>query len=171
VTILEVAQRAIEPLSIRGNGRFAEQILRRARTETPTCRPLRGLVAHLRRSQRIERLMWAGAYERKLVSLVKKIVRPAMMVLDVGANIGYVAAIAAKLTGDGGQVHAFEPNPRCYACLRGNLRPFSHAHAHQSAVSDSEGTLPLFLSDDLQEDGWASLLDEPGVRGALSKFP
>ena len=156
---LGVVQRVLEPLPIRGKGRIAEQLLRRTKTEVLTCHPLRGLTVQLRRSQRIERLMWAGLYEREVVTFLKRTIRPSMTVIDVGANIGYLSAVAAQLVGVGGEVHAFEPNPSCYACLVGNLRPFSHAHAHQMAISEKEGKQPLHLSWNSSEDGWASLLE------------
>jgi FkbM family methyltransferase len=112
--------------------------------------------------------MWAGAYEREVVSFHKKKVKPSMTVLDVGANIGYIAAIAAELVGDSGAVHAFEPNPSCFVRLMQNLKPFPHAHAHQLAIGEEDGTSPLYLSENSAEDGWASLLDDPqGHRYAL----
>lgn len=165
---LDILQRALEHLPVRGKGRLAEQILRHAKTETLKCTPLHGLEIHLRRSQRIERLMWAGAYERTLVALLKKIVKPSMTVMDVGANIGYIAAIAAGLAGQGGCVHAFDPNPDCYARLQLNLAAFPQAHAHQVALSDSVGTLPFYLSENSEEQGWGSLLDDAtAVRQAM----
>jgi len=160
VALLDILQRALEPLPVRGKGRLAEQILRHAKTEALKCRPLPGLEIHLRRSQRIERLMWAGAYERRLVELLKEIVKPSMTVLDIGANIGYIAAIAAGLVGQGGHVHAFDPNPDCYACLKLNLGVLPQAHAHQLAISDYVGTLPLYLSENSEEQGWGSLLKD-----------
>jgi FkbM family methyltransferase len=160
VTVLDILQRALEHLPVRGKGRLAEQILRHAKTETLKCSPLHGLEIHLRRSQRIERLMWAGAYERRLVALLKKIVKPSMTVLDVGANIGYIAAIAARLAGQEGHVHAFDPNPDCYARLKLNLSAFPQGHAHPLAISDYVGTLPLYLSEIPGEQGWGSLLED-----------
>jgi FkbM family methyltransferase len=161
--VLNLVQRVLEPLPIRGKGRIADQILLRTRTEELTCHPLGALEVHLRRSQRIERLMWAGAYERDVVRLLKKIVKPGMTIIDVGANIGYIAAIAAKLTGSQGQVFAFEPNPNCYALLAKNLRPFSHAHAYRSAIGERSEVLPFYLSGDAAEDGWGSLQRQPGA--------
>jgi FkbM family methyltransferase len=163
VAVLDILQRALEPLPLHGKGRLAEQILRRSKTESLKCHPLGGLEIHLRRSQRIERLMWAGAYERELIAFLKTIVRPSMTVFDVGANIGYLAAIVAQLSGPQGQVHAFEPNPECNARLKLNLSPFPHAHAHRLAISDHAGTLPLYLSEDPEEDGWGSLLRRAGM--------
>ena len=157
--ILSLVQRVLEPLPVRGKGRLAEQILSRTKADVLTCHPLSGMKVQLRRSQRIERLMWAGAYEREVLTLMKRVLRPSMTVMDIGANIGYIAAIAAALVGAGGEVHAFEPNSSSYPCLVQNLNPFSHAYAHQMAISDTQGTLPLYLGGNSAEDGWASLLE------------
>jgi len=134
-------------------------ILSRSKADVLSCHPLSGMKVQLRRSQRIERLMWAGAYEPKLLALMKRVLKPSMTVIDVGANIGYIAAIAAALVGAGGEVHAFEPNPSSYPYLEQNLSPFSHAYAHQMAINDTQGTLPLYLGGNSAEDGWASLLE------------
>lgn len=166
---LELLQRTLEHLPIRGKFRLAERVLRHSGTCELQCHPLKGLDIHLRRSQRIERLMWAGAYERKLVALLKKQVQPDMTVLDVGANIGYISAIAAHLVGPGGQVHAFEPDPKCYARLELNLRPFPRAHAHQLAISNGCGTLPLYLSNNPEEDGWGTLLRDPSTERQIAE--
>lgn len=168
MAVLNILQRALEHLPVRGKGRLAEQILRHAKTETLKCSPVPGLEIHLRRSQRIERLMWAGAYERRLVVLLKKIVKPSMTVFDVGANIGYISAIAAGLAGQGGHVYAFDPNPECYARLKLNLGGFQQAYPHQLAISDYAGTVPLYLSEIVEEQGWGSLLkDDTTVRRTM----
>lgn len=171
MSLINVAQRVLEATPTRGKGRLAEHILRHCETETLSCHPVRGLDVHLRKSQRIERLMWAGAYEPKLVALFKRAIKPSMTILDVGANIGYFAAIAARLTEQGGSVHAFEPNPACCKCLEQNLRPFRHAHAYPLAISDADGMLPLYLSEDEQEEGWGSLLKEAGIARCTLQVP
>lgn len=43
------------------------------------------------------------------------------VVIDVGANIGYLTLLASTIVGDSGRVYAFEPNPRSYKYLCGNL--------------------------------------------------
>jgi hypothetical protein len=48
-------------------------------------------------------------HEEATTALFKKIVKPGDVVLDLGANIGYFTLLAAKLVGDRGRVHAFEP--------------------------------------------------------------
>jgi FkbM family methyltransferase len=104
--------------------------------------------------------MWAGAYEPELVNLFKKVLKPGMIVLDVGANIGYFSALAAALVGNCGQVHAFEPAPPCVPRLKKNLVPFPWAHAYFNAVGDELCTTRLYYSDRGNETGWGSLLSK-----------
>src|SRR5215469_12469586 len=98
---LSVLQRVLEPVPIRGKGRIAELILSHMNGEVD-CHPLPGVTVSLRTNQRIERWMWAGAYEPELVSLLKRTLKPGMTVLDLGANIGYFSVIAAALVSDDG---------------------------------------------------------------------
>jgi hypothetical protein len=152
---LDTFQRILEPLPIRGKGRLAEVLLARHRSAELSSRPLPGVRVFLRASERIERLMWAGAYERDLVELFKRSVRPGMTVLDVGANIGYFSTIAAGLVGSHGRVHAFEPVPSCFARLERNLSQFGWAWAHRSAVGDKSGVATVHFKE--SESGWGSL--------------
>jgi FkbM family methyltransferase len=156
MNFLNILQRTIEPLPIRGKVRLAEAILRHVRCEEVKCHPLPGITVFLRTNQRIERWMWAGAYERELVQLMKKTLKAGMTVLDVGANVGYFSALASGLVGDTGQVHAFEPMPENLSRLRQNLRVFRWAHSYPNAVGDNAGTAMIYFNE--SESGWASLL-------------
>src|SRR5882762_4798355 len=109
---LNMLQMTIEQLPIPGKARLAEAVLRYARSREVECHPLPGITVSLRTNQRIERWMWAGAYERELVRLMKRTLKSGMTVLDVGANIGYFSALASGLVGNSGQVYAFEPMPQ-----------------------------------------------------------
>src|SRR4029077_15085848 len=95
---LSIVQRALEVTPIRGKGRLAGLVLNGKESEV-ACHPLHGLTIRLNPKQRIERLMWAGAYEPRLVRMLKSCLRPGMFFLDLGANIGYFSAIAAALVG------------------------------------------------------------------------
>lgn len=48
--------------------------------------------------------------------------KPAMTVIDAGANIGYFTVLAAKLVGPHGRVFAFEPEVKNIALLEKNIR-------------------------------------------------
>jgi hypothetical protein len=55
------------------------------------------------------RLFWMGYYNREIVALLDRIVRPRMVFIDVGANIGEITLVAAKRVGTSGRVISFEP--------------------------------------------------------------
>ena len=52
-----------------------------------------------------------GLYERFETDFVRRTLKPGQTFVDVGAHIGYYAALAAELVGPAGAVHAFEPCP------------------------------------------------------------
>src|ERR1700730_8339593 len=160
---LNILQRAIEPLPVRGKGRLAEAIFRHVRSPELECHPLPGITVSLRANQRIERWMWAGAYERELVQLMKRTLKSGMTVLDVGANIGYLSALASGLVGNKGQVHAFEPMPQNVSRLRQNLSAFRWAHLYPYAVGEASGKARIYFNE--SEAGWASLLVSDDLGG------
>ena len=83
-----------------------------------------------------------GTYEREQTLLFEQLLRPGGVVLDVGANVGYYTLLASVLVGDGGVVHAFEPEPRNAEFLRHHLRVngVRNVTVQQAAVSDRAGT-------------------------------
>src|SRR5262249_21180929 len=54
-------------------------------------------------------------------ALIERLLRPGMMVVDVGANHGMFSLEAAHLIGGAGIIHAFEPAPATRALLVSNL--------------------------------------------------
>lgn len=154
---VNAVQRLVEPLRIRGKGRIADLFLAHRFSELE-CHPLPKTTVLLRSQQRIERLMWAGAYERELVVLMRKTLAPGMTVLDLGANIGYFSVIAAALVGATGLVHAFEPVPQTFVQLKKNLVPFEWAVPHSLAVGKTTGETIMHYSE--IEAGWASIYED-----------
>lgn len=59
---------------------------------------------------------WSGS------AVVKKIVEPGDVVVDAGANIGYVALLLSRWVGPQGRVFSFEPIPETYDLLAGNVK-------------------------------------------------
>jgi FkbM family methyltransferase len=86
-------------------------------------------------------------HEEATTALFKKIVKPGDVVLDLGANIGYFTLLAAKLVGDRGRVHAFEPEPRNYHYLRRNIEMngYRNVFAYQKGVSNISGKTRLYI--------------------------
>lgn len=55
------------------------------------------------------RIFWLGYYNIQIIPYLKGCLRPGMVVIDIGANIGEVSLVSAKLVGALGRVWAFEP--------------------------------------------------------------
>ena len=49
--------------------------------------------------------------------LLAPYIQPGSVVIDVGANLGFMSAIFSSLAGDAGRVYSFEPSPTVYAKL------------------------------------------------------
>jgi FkbM family methyltransferase len=52
---------------------------------------------------------------------VKKIVKPGMCILEIGANVGYYTILMGKLIGKNGKIYAYEPYPRSVDILTRNV--------------------------------------------------
>jgi FkbM family methyltransferase len=82
------------------------------------------------------------------MQFMRHYLRPGDCFVDVGANIGTYALLAASLTGPSGRVDAFEPGPVALERLRENvaLNGFHWINIHEEAVG-SESGLIQFVSD------------------------
>lgn len=92
-------------------------------------------------------LMVRGEWEGHNTALFKRVLKPGMRVIDVGANYGYFTILAAHLVGTSGQVHAVEPNPETLALLERSLRVNGlkppAVQLHRLALSDQAGNATL----------------------------
>ena len=107
-----------------------------------------------------------GVYEQDTVDWFRSNLRPGMVVLDIGANVGQYTLIAARGVGPNGRVHAFEPNPISYRTLTSNIEinAFRNVSAHSLAVSDSAGEVTFYAPDN-DNMGEASLqMSQTGQR-------
>ena len=73
-----------------------------------------------------------------------RLIRPGMVILDVGAHVGYYTRLFAAGTGDSGRVIAFEPHPRTHRTLQDNLRRLSNVTALQVAAAEEAGCAELY---------------------------
>lgn len=88
-----------------------------------------------------------GFWELPQTGFLMRSIKPADVVLDIGANLGYYTVVAAKLA-TRGVVHAFEPDPDNFALLRENcaLNGCANVVLHNTALASAAGTAPLYLS-------------------------
>ena len=80
---------------------------------------LKGL--HMGLDLHAEKDYWLGTYELDLQAAASQLIKPGMVVYDVGANIGYISLMAARLTGESGRVFSFEALPANIARLNRNV--------------------------------------------------
>lgn len=101
-------------------------------------------------------------YEPEMSALLRNVLRPGDVAIDVGANAGYHCMLMAALVGATGAVHAFEPAPDAAALLRQNvaMNGFeSRVHLEQTAVSNVRAdNVPFHLSALGHNSGVASLV-------------
>jgi|Deesub1362A_J573_1020465.scaffolds.fasta_scaffold03197_2 FkbM family methyltransferase len=88
------------------------------------------------------------SYNRGHLRLFRRLVKPGMVVVDVGSNLGFHTFCLARLVGPKGTVHALEPDPRNFHCLELGVRAnrLDNVRAARLAVADSCGERTLFLS-------------------------
>ena len=94
-------------------------------------------------------------HERETAQLLRRLVEPGMVALDVGAHVGYYTRLLARQTGAGGRVIAFEPHPRSHQALRHNTRALTNVRPLQVAVAEAAGSAELY--DYLMMSGSGSL--------------
>ena len=75
-------------------------------------------------------------------------VQPGMVVLDIGANVGFYSLLLGDLVGPAGRVYAFEPDPLSFGLLAPRAEASRHGNvsAAQVALGDREGRLTLYCS-------------------------
>lgn len=88
-----------------------------------------------------KRACWIGNYEADHISALPKVVRPGMVVYDLGANAGYYTLALSRLVGESGHVYSFEPEAGNVYFLRRHIQMnrLSNVTIVQAAVSNHAG--------------------------------
>jgi FkbM family methyltransferase len=91
----------------------------------------------------------SSTYEPDTVSTLRSVLKPGMVVLDVGANIGHHTLVAAGLVGSTGAVHAFEPDPAVFNELMENvaLNGYEQVSCQNTPLSSDAGSATLYLGN------------------------
>jgi FkbM family methyltransferase len=84
-----------------------------------------------------------GCFEPDTFKIVSAAVKPGMVVMDVGAQVGQYTLLAAGL---GARVHSFEADPQTFATLKTNVdrNRLTRVQLNHCAVTDHEGTAQFF---------------------------
>lgn len=112
--------------------------------------------------------MVADRYEPATTRLFREVLAPGMVVVDIGANVGYFSLLAADLVGPSGKVYAVEPEPQNNAILRKNvdLNSYSNVRVIEKAISNYTGSVQLFLS---ALDNGSHSISDAAARGVASE--
>jgi FkbM family methyltransferase len=96
------------------------------------------------------RAMLTQSYDIILCDYLKRYLKLGDIVLDVGANVGYISAVAASYVGASGEVHGFEPLSECFARLEHlrELNPGLRLVFNNVALGDADGILPIAYNPD-----------------------
>jgi FkbM family methyltransferase len=84
--------------------------------------------------------------------LLRRLVRPGDIILDIGANIGFYSRLLSTLAGPSGKVYSFEPDDTNFIHLLTNIRGLLNVEPIKKAVAESSGFLKLYTSPMLNVD-------------------
>lgn len=124
-----------------------------------------------------EKDYWLDTYEPELLHALKELVKPGWVAYDLGANIGYISLLLARLVGAEGRVFSFEALPANLERLRLNVQLNAleeRVTAIPGAVGNSTEAVQFLLgpSDDTgkaqgsagrQELAYGQAISVPGI--------
>lgn len=95
-------------------------------------------------------LIMHGIFAPVETEVLRRLLHPGMIFVDVGANIGYFSLIAAKEVTETGKVYAFEPDEENFALLSNNRdrNGYKNIIPVKKALSDSIGIDSFYLKKD-----------------------
>ena len=90
-----------------------------------------------------------GTFEPAVQEILLQSLHSGMTFYDVGANVGFLAVLAARLVGHAGHVHCFEPLAENVERIHHNARlnQFGHIEVHQVALAHIDSTAPFRVSE------------------------
>ncbi|RZJ83096.1 MAG: FkbM family methyltransferase, partial [Chryseobacterium sp.] len=106
-------------------------------------------------------IYFTGDYEPYLKTNFADLIKPGMVILDVGANIGFHTLYFAELTGKSGKVVAFEPIDVNFKALQQNLalNEFPHIMPVNKALGSENSTLHIHIDVNAHNPGAFNLFE------------
>jgi FkbM family methyltransferase len=104
--------------------------------------------------------------------LLQSRMRPDIVFLDIGANVGGYSLFVAATAGPKARILAIEPQPEIYERLIYNIRqnPFASIKAIDCAVADVDGDITLFVDADNRGETSMRIINSDSV-GAHIRVP
>ncbi|OGF50367.1 MAG: hypothetical protein A2231_02415 [Candidatus Firestonebacteria bacterium RIFOXYA2_FULL_40_8] len=120
---------------------------------------------------RASKQIFYNCYEVSTVYNLYKYLKKGDIFIDVGANIGYMSAIAASIVGTEGEIHSFEPVPNYYKYVNEftKMNPSYKIKANNKALGEKDGMIEM---DYLKPPHWGgSSLVKGLVKNANAAIP
>ena len=162
--MLELLISALRPFRFKGKARLLGPWTPRSGTRVAV---VNGYRVELDLIDHIQRLVYLGAYERWETGVVRRLLRPGMCFVDVGANIGYFTLLAARRVGPTGRVFAIEPSPyaadRLSRTISANVIP--QVRIERCGLGRRQGEVVLY--DAAVGNHTPTMLGDPGCHGLV----
>lgn len=132
-----------------GKGWIYDRLLRGSSGawEKPRIRNRFGVKFECDLKDKLAREIYFVGYVRRDCHVLRRLIKPGDVILDVGAHIGYFSLLFAKWLRGRGKVYAFEPFPRTVQRLKRNLelnpRLGGLVRLRETAVSDFVGSISM----------------------------
>lgn len=138
--------------------------------DTPTASAGFQFICHLQDALARE-VCYTGCYAPLETLLVKNLLQPGMVFVDVGANWGYFTLLGAARVGESGRVLSLEPHPRLFALLQANLdhNGWKNVTPLPLAAAAEKGTVALAGFDE-HAGNWGLSAVVPGPAPAMDSF-
>jgi FkbM family methyltransferase len=110
----------------------------------------------------------SGLTEPETQELFLTILRPGMVLLDVGAYVGQFTLISSRATSGDIRIFSFEPTPEVFRQLRRNIQANKCAHVTciQAALSDKPGKAKFYFYPDSHDQNSLRALASSDARFA-----
>jgi len=91
--------------------------------------------------------MYFNTYQPSVAEILRIFLKKGDTFIDVGANIGYLSALAAGLIGSEGEVHSFEPVPEYYQKLKkfAKINSQYKIYINQFALGNEEKSGTIYI--------------------------
>lgn len=149
---------------LRGRSRITQVVFKFFKLNEPAFGVLpNGARIELHPTQFVSRQIFLfGVFEPREARCFQALIEPGMTVIDVGANIGQYAMLAAARMDENGHVYAFEPAEDNFQILRRNVERSGYAtrvSLFKEAVAAASGKRDFVLAS----DGGSNALWNPGA--------
>ena len=136
------------------------------RVKTRVATTIDGLVMRLHLPDLVQGyIYYFGVWEPVITAYMRRSLKPGDIFVDVGANVGYYALLAARQVGADGRVHAIEPSPKIFSILKENilLNAADNTSLHRLAAGETCGQAEIFNGETSANAAATTLRSSKGI--------